>query len=212
MSTAQPKIEPEQIDYTERLREWVLTYPGTFEMIDVLEFLGINPDSDGAWYAIPSIAKALESLGCKKEIIVIYRPPAKAATVSAEILQEWVADDPSLTIDEAQEFIENHQHLKDVAISPASPIIKRADDKQIIINTIRNWVFSQEKPFTIADIYSDPPISEKLACTLPNMHLIDQALCTLRCTTEQDHNNTPLNELRYIPPVIRHVSRDEIYT
>ncbi len=76
------KIEPEQINYTERLREWVENYPHTFEMADVLEFLSINPQSDGACYAIPSIAKALESLGCKKEMIVIYHPPGKAAAVS----------------------------------------------------------------------------------------------------------------------------------
>lgn len=211
MNTAQLKIEPEQINYTERLREWVENYPHTFEMADVMEFLGIDTESDGASYAIPSIAKALESLGCKKEMIVIYHPPGKA-TVSEETLQEWAADDPSLTLAEAQGFIETNQHLKDISVSPSSPIIKHIGNKQTIINIIRDWVFNQTKPFTIADIYSAPAISEKLACTLPNMHMIDQALCALRCTTEQDHNNTPLNELRYIPPVVKHVSRDEIYT
>ena len=84
------------------------------------------------------------------------------------------------------------------------------DNLQSVINIIRDWVLNQTEPFTIYDIYSKPRMSEKLACTKANILLLDEALITLRCTTEQDPDNTPMKLLRYIPPKPKRVRREEI--
>ncbi|MBA3756924.1 MAG: hypothetical protein H0X02_12145 [Nitrosomonas sp.] len=132
--------------------------------------------------ALPSIRNALENLGCERKVIVIYHPPAANA--------ESIHPEP----------------IYNVTVQPTNPGL------QSIINIIRDWVFSQKESFTINDIYNSPRISENLACTRENMLLIDQALAKLRCTTEQNCNNAPMWLLRYTPPKILRVSRDEIHT
>lgn len=128
--------------------------------------------------ALPSIRNALENLGCEREIIVIYYLPATYA--------ESIHLEP----------------IYNVTTQPTNPGL------QLIINIIRDWVFSQTESFTINDIYNNPRISENLACTRENMLLIDQALAALCCTTEQNCNNAPMWLLRYTSPKILRVSRD----
>lgn len=132
--------------------------------------------------ALPSIRTALENLGCEQEVIVIYHPPI---THPESVHPEPIYDNP---------------------MQPKNPSL------QLIINNIRDWVFSQIESFTINDIYNNPKISGNLAYTKENMLLIDQALATLHCTTDQSCNNAPIWLLSYIPPKILRVSRDEIYT
>lgn len=93
------------------------------------------------------------------------------------------------------------------------PMQKRVNnDLQLVLNIIRGWVFDQKTPFQISDIYAQPELSTKLAVTKHNMHLIDEALIVLRCTTQQDHMNTPIKDLVFVPPKITHVNRDCLYT
>lgn len=157
--------------YENHLREWV-KQSELFSIEEAIEFLGLDPKNHDTQYIIPLIRNALENLGCEKEVIVFYYPPA----TNAECIHS--------------------ESIYNITAQPTNPGL------QSIINTIRDWVFNQTKSFTINDIYNNPKISENLACTRENILLIDQALATLRCTTEQDRNNVPMWLLRYTPPKI----------
>lgn len=176
--SSDPGTLPSVNYYENRLREWV-KQSGLFSIEEAIEFLGLDSKNHDA---LPPIRNALENLGCEREVIVIYHPPATHA--------ESVHPEP----------------IYNVTAQPTNPGL------QSIINIIRDWVLSQTESFTINDIYNNPGISENLACTRENMLLIDQALATLRCTIEQNRNKAPMWLVRYTPPKILRVSRDEIYT
>lgn len=79
---------------------------------------------------------------------------------------------------------------------------------QQVLDIIRDFVLSQTKPFTIAHLYMNPFISEKLAVTKDNLLMIDKALMTLNCSTVQNGFNTPFKELLYVAPPVKRVHRD----
>lgn len=79
---------------------------------------------------------------------------------------------------------------------------------QQVINVIRDFVLSQTQPFTIAHLYMNPFVSEKLAVTKANLLMIDKALLTLNCKTVQNGNDTPFKELMYVAPPVKRVHRD----
>lgn len=79
---------------------------------------------------------------------------------------------------------------------------------QRVLDIIRDFVLSQTKPFTIAHLYMNPFISEKLAVTKANLLMIDKALMTLNCSTVQNGFNTPFKELLYVAPPVKRVHRD----
>ena len=79
---------------------------------------------------------------------------------------------------------------------------------QQVLDIIRDFVLSQTKPFTIAHLYMNPFISEKLAVTKANLLMIDKALMTLNCSTVQNGDNTPFKELLYVAPPVKRVHRD----
>lgn len=93
----------EQIKLQNRLRDWVNQQPGPITVEEAAEFLGMPQDADGTYYAIPTIGRALERLGCEKEVLIHFWPPsAKLAqqppqpTDKAElqevinIIRDWV--------------------------------------------------------------------------------------------------------------------------
>ena len=59
-----------------RLREWVNQQPGSITAEEAAEFLGMPQDSDGTYYGMATIGAALEQLGCEKEVLIHYWPPA----------------------------------------------------------------------------------------------------------------------------------------
>jgi hypothetical protein len=63
------------IDLENRLRGWVCQQAGPVTAEEAAEFLGMPQDSDGTYYAIPGIGKALENIGCEKEVLIHYWPP-----------------------------------------------------------------------------------------------------------------------------------------
>lgn len=79
---------------------------------------------------------------------------------------------------------------------------------QEVLNIIRDFVLSQTQPFTIAHLYMNPFVSEKLAVTKANLLMIDKALLTLNCKTVQNGNDTPFKELMYVAPPVKRVHRD----
>ena len=79
---------------------------------------------------------------------------------------------------------------------------------QEVLNIIRDFVLSQTNPFTIAHLFANPFISEKLAVTKANLLMIDKALLTLNCKTVQNGNDTPFKELMYVAPPVKRVHRD----
>ena len=60
----------------QRLAEFAEKANNLFVIEDVMAYLGINPESDGAVYAIPGITAALRQLGCKPEKLVCFIPPS----------------------------------------------------------------------------------------------------------------------------------------
>jgi len=79
---------------------------------------------------------------------------------------------------------------------------------QEVLNIIRDFVLSQTQPFTIAHLYINPFVSEKLAVTKANLLMIDKALMTLNCSTVQNGFNTPFKDLLYVAPPVKRVHRD----
>jgi hypothetical protein len=79
---------------------------------------------------------------------------------------------------------------------------------QQVLNIIRDFVLSQTQPFTIAHLYMNPFVSEKLAVTKANLLMIDKALMTLNCSTVQNGFNTPFKDLLYVAPPVKRVHRD----
>ena len=79
---------------------------------------------------------------------------------------------------------------------------------QQVLNIIRDFVLSQTQPFTIAQLYMNPFVSEKLAVTKSNLLMIDKALMTLNCSTVQNGLNTPFKELLYVAQPVKRVHRD----
>ncbi|MBY0474193.1 MAG: hypothetical protein K2Q13_03915 [Nitrosomonas sp.] len=68
---------PQQDPYHDRLEKFIAEKKGDiFSLNEVLLELGIEEQTDGAMYAAPSIIKALCELGCSKENVMFFTPPA----------------------------------------------------------------------------------------------------------------------------------------
>ncbi|MBK7492716.1 MAG: hypothetical protein IPI17_12620 [Nitrosomonas sp.] len=65
-----------QLQIQNRLRDWVNQQPGSITFEEAAEFLAMPQDSDGTYYGRSTIEAALEMLGCEKEVLVHYWPPA----------------------------------------------------------------------------------------------------------------------------------------
>lgn len=63
-----------------------------FTMQDVLMFMKMNPDNDGALYAMPALTQMLDKLGCTKEHMTVFTPPD-----TPQIKQRFVSRDEIYT-------------------------------------------------------------------------------------------------------------------
>lgn len=72
--------EPLNADfYAEQLREFVSEQEKAFFINSAIDFLGMDLESDGASYAIPTLTKALQANGCKIEKLTVFAPPQRLA-------------------------------------------------------------------------------------------------------------------------------------
>ena len=67
--------------YEKELKEFVAQQRTVFVIDDAIDFLGMDLDSDGARYVIPTLAKALQANGCKIEKLTVFIPPQRQARV-----------------------------------------------------------------------------------------------------------------------------------
>lgn len=84
-------MQTEMIHYTHRLRDFVASRNQCFNILDALEYLGLEPDADGTHYAITAIANALKELGCARNYVtfdghelIAYYAPGHPATQQEE--------------------------------------------------------------------------------------------------------------------------------
>lgn len=69
-------ISEMQAEIQDRLRSWVAQQPGSITYEEAAEFLGMPQDSDGTYYGRATIETALENLGCEREVLIHFWPPA----------------------------------------------------------------------------------------------------------------------------------------
>lgn len=65
--------------YEKELKEFVAQQKTVFLINDAIDFLGMDLDSDGASYAIPTLTKALQANGCKIKKLTVFIPPQRLA-------------------------------------------------------------------------------------------------------------------------------------
>lgn len=166
-------IPDQQQEIQNRLSAWVAQQPGSITVEEAAEFLDMPRDSDGTYYSRQSIEAALENLGCEREVLIHFWPPAARLPKVGQPLHQ-----PQPTDKEELQNIIN------------------------IINIIRDWVLSQIEPFMLADIYSKPEISQQLECNPVMLHLIHRALLALKCTPIDINGNKVYGHFphEYIPP------------
>jgi hypothetical protein len=67
--------------YEKELKEFVEQQKTVFVINDAIDFLGMDLDSDGARYAIPTLTKALQANGCKIAKLTVFIPPQRLPRV-----------------------------------------------------------------------------------------------------------------------------------
>ncbi|WP_293005859.1 hypothetical protein [Nitrosomonas sp.] len=105
------------------------------------------------------------------------------------------------------------EHLSE-AVQINSEPVNPCSQQQEVINILRDWVFERDgKPFCMNDIFNDPELSGRFERNIRTMCYIDSALLVLRCSFNHDEDaSVTFAELKYTPPKIKRVKREELFS